>query len=222
MKGISIIFSLILIMNILSCRENSVKTSRQTEDEKIQQMNEDFIDLNKYAKKNKGEILNRLKSDNPKDRKLAIESIPILKIKESVPQLIDIAKNDPEKDLRASAIVTLAMIGGEEVAPIMLKALDNDDVSIRRSAAVKLAKLHKKEGIAELINILDSGNKDEEINAYSFLEELTGKDFGKITIKNKPGLIPYYIVDPDKKKEVFNRWKQWWREESKTFQFGDK
>ncbi len=46
--------------------------------------------IEEYTKKHKGKILDRLKSDNPKDRSLAIESITFLKINEAVPQLIDI------------------------------------------------------------------------------------------------------------------------------------
>ena len=116
MKGISIIFSLILIMNISSCRESSVMTSRQTEDKQNRQMPEDYKDLKKYTKKHKGKILDRLKSDNPKDRSLAIESITFLKINEAVPQLIDMHKNDTDERVRLASLWAISELGSEDIA----------------------------------------------------------------------------------------------------------
>jgi len=223
MKIISLIFTIYMIINLSSCSNNSKKTSQQKEEEQIYKMVEDLKDLKQYTKKHKNEILDRLKSDNPKDRSLAIESITFLKIKEAVPQLMNMHKNDTNERVRWASLWAISELGDKDIAvPLLLEALKSNDVKNRRSAAIKLAKYKNKEGISALIEILDSGNEDEEIIAYNQLESFTGKNFGKITIMNKPGLIPYNLIDPEKKKEVFARWKQWWREESGSFEFGGK
>lgn len=216
MKYLSWILIVFVVLGSYSCRGKSEeKTQKEAENE-----------LKKIVKNPKGylldhryEIIEGLKDPDPKKRQGAIWDIVNLKIKDAIPQLNKIAENDPDIGVRNASLVALSSLGGEKEIPAMLKALENPEVSLRMVVAFKLTKLHRKEGIAALIDILDSGNKNEEINTYNYLQKYTKRDFGDIFIKNKPGLIPLYLVDPEKKKEVFARWKQWWKEEGDKFEF---
>lgn len=177
--------------------------------------------LLKSLKDNKDEWLIELKNFDPEVRSLGIWTIQTLKLKEMIPQLCIMATNDPSEKVRTAAVVALGNMGGQEVAPIMIKALESKNPAIRASAADKLVGLHRKEGVGALVQLLDEPDRLKQNHAFSALKAATGRDFGDyatLRANDDPGL-PRVIENPEKKKEVFEKWKKWWKEEGNTFVF---
>lgn len=88
-----------------------------------------------------GPLVELLKDWNPQVRAAAVRSLGRLRAQEASPVLFTLAREDPVFFVRDWSIQALAEIGEPDVVPLALEALDDEDVRIRRSAAIALGRV---------------------------------------------------------------------------------
>lgn len=103
--------------------------------------------------------------------------------REAIPALIRLS-NHKVDDVRALAIRALGHIAvsdpEEEVVPVLLRALADEDLYVRRSAAYALGKLGPKAmaAVPALIQVLEEKEAGVEQEVLDALKAITGQDFG--------------------------------------------
>ena len=180
--------------------------------------------------KHKDEFLAKLNSQDPHTREEGIDSVIDLNLREAIPKLREMAIKDPDEEVRIAAAEVLASMAlsmnKDIVLPVMLKALGSKDRWRRRDAAVKLVELRRKEGIAALIQLLDEGDEADQNEVEGELKGAAHRNFGefaRIRAANEPGPGSFAVIEDYKKRKiVFEKWKNWWKEEGDKFVFPEK
>lgn len=95
-------------------------------------------------------LLDLLVVSDPQVKTAAIRSLGQLRAREASPALFSLASDDPVFYVRAWAMQALAEIGEPEVVPLALKALDDEDARIRRSAAIVLGRVGDESALGHL------------------------------------------------------------------------
>jgi HEAT repeat protein len=77
-----------------------------------------------------------LADSNPNVRKKAVETLGRSMNKAAINPLVELFKSETDLDVRRALILSLSLLGGDKVLPILLNTLENDsDVDTRRNAA---------------------------------------------------------------------------------------
>jgi HEAT repeat protein len=99
-------------------------------------------------------------------------------------RLLAILANDPDKDLRYEAINALREHGGAEHREAYVKALDDPDEFVRRSAAAALSRLCDPRDIDRFLAILaNDPDKDLRYEAINALREHGGAEHREAYVK---------------------------------------
>ncbi|HKB17319.1 MAG TPA: HEAT repeat domain-containing protein, partial [Planctomycetota bacterium] len=76
----------------------------------------------------------------------------------AVPAVAKVLREDPDRGLRMGAANALGSLPGEEAAASLVAALRDSDVQVRWNAALSLAAVDRREGIPQLLEMLDREN----------------------------------------------------------------
>jgi HEAT repeat protein len=79
--------------------------------------------------------------------------------------------------------------------------LQDDNVEVRRAAALACGRKKAREHIADLLQLLDDPERDVIQSARVVLTELTGKDFGPASDAGRQG-----------RADAAAAWNRWWKE----------
>lgn len=96
------------------------------------------------------QLLDLLDSPDKDIKRDAAVTVGILRTQEALPKLQTIFETDPDQKDREKAIEGLAYLGEQPSTPLFLKALWNDDKTIRTSAAEGLARVRDPKTQSEL------------------------------------------------------------------------
>ncbi|MCI0587162.1 MAG: HEAT repeat domain-containing protein [Planctomycetes bacterium] len=75
----------------------------------------------------------------------------------STPAVAKVLREDPDRGLRMGAANALGSLRGEEAAAALVSALRDGEVQVRWNAALSLAAIGRREGIPQLLEMLDRG-----------------------------------------------------------------
>ncbi len=95
----------------------------------------------------------------------AISALGEIKCKPAIPYLEEILLDQGKSELQASAAKALGTIGGGEVVPALIKALENANIRVKRNAALALGELRVEKAVLPLISLLK--NEDECLRAIA-------------------------------------------------------
>lgn len=85
-------------------------------------------------------------------------------------ELFEDHASDPDPAVRAAALRALAGNAPPEMAPVLIKALADEDVFVRREAAQGLQRLHHRDAVGPLIERLDAEEEqDAQVRAEAAL-----------------------------------------------------
>lgn len=97
-----------------------------------------------------GTLVELLRDANPQVRAAAVRSLGRLEAREASPTLFILARDDPVFYVRDWSMQALAEIGEPDVVPLALDALGDEDVRIRRSAAIVLGRVGSPDALDPL------------------------------------------------------------------------
>jgi HEAT repeat protein len=86
-------------------------------------------------------------------------------VKEAIPYLQEVLKNQSKKDLHALSVNALKAIGGHEITSTLIEALESPDNRVRCNAALALGDLRAGEAVRQLINLVS--DSDESVRAVA-------------------------------------------------------
>ncbi len=100
-------------------------------------------------------LIKSLKDEDYNVRGMSIYSLGLMKATTALGALIELLKNDPDREARIAAAETLAQLGKEEaIQPLVFTFVNEENKDVKREAKEsfeKLAKLHNTKGIELLI-----------------------------------------------------------------------
>lgn len=110
------------------------------------------------------DLQEEMKSDSPGTRMLAARRLSTGQITNPTPELI--AKmasqaNDPDDSVRTAALTVVANYGTKEQVPLLIKALNDSDASLRTAVAKGLGRLKDPRAIEPLVGVVASGQGDQ-------------------------------------------------------------
>ncbi len=117
-----------------------------------------------FAPEDVVKIEEKLKSDDLVVRQAAARDLSGNRVSAPTPELLTLMAslaNDQDDTVRRAALVVLANHGGKEHAPLLIKALNDSDSSVRAAAAKGLGRLKDPRAIEALVNLLASGQTDQ-------------------------------------------------------------
>ncbi len=141
------------------------------------------------------------RNPNPMVRVAAVEAIEDWKIRPALPLLRD-AVQDNCSAVRRRAIEVYWKIDREHGLRLLLAALRDEDVDMRRAAISQLRFASDKRTVPAVIPLLDDPDHTTRFFALGVLRRLTGQ--------------PYFAKTtdpPEKQQAVIRQWKQWWQKE---------
>lgn len=97
-----------------------------------------------------GPLVALISDSNPQVRAAAVRSLGRLRAREASAVLFKLAREDPVFFVRDWSMQALAEIGEPDVIPLALNALNDEDVRIRRSAAIVLGRVGGKAALDQL------------------------------------------------------------------------
>jgi len=117
-----------------------------------------------------------LKDSDPKVRRNAAEMLGRAMHKNAVQPLIEILEKETEVEVRRAIILSLSLLGGEEVFPILLNILKEDvDRDTRRNAAGGLRFFREEINASEFISLIikeaDKSIRDVLVSTVIFLRD---------------------------------------------------
>ncbi len=127
------------------------------------------------------QILKQLKSDDPRDRTVALVLIGRARLLDLSPDIIAVLEGDDEPDVRAMAAWTLDLLGVADAVPTLLAALYDPDFGVRSNAGWALVHLARRlvpqVVLPEVIDVLkDEAHPDARQMAYLVLIRIGGRD----------------------------------------------
>ncbi|MCS7192131.1 MAG: HEAT repeat domain-containing protein [Armatimonadetes bacterium] len=103
-------------------------------------------------------------SQNKNDRMAAIEALSAIKTTRALRLLLQIAKTDPDEQIRCDAALTLSNYGVKEVMPILAELVRKGETSTATSAAMVLAR-YGEEGRKILQEMIKSERRETRLAA---------------------------------------------------------
>ncbi|MEO0561362.1 MAG: HEAT repeat domain-containing protein [Chloroflexota bacterium] len=121
-------------------------------------------------------LLGLLEAESGKMRRLAISEIGTREMRDMIPQLVDIVKNDPSDAIRASAIGALGRIGADpaDVYDVIAAHVTSEDSLLRSSTLVAIGKLGDPRALNVLLDHLDDEVLDSHHARYGVYFALVG------------------------------------------------
>ena len=148
-----------------------------------------YVVVNAYADEDNADIskyINLLYSEDMAERREAVTQLRSIG-SQTVSALEDvIADKDSDSSTRHSAVRALRGIGGEEVFPVLIKALKDSESQIRSRALTAIGNLEvdKKSAIPCIVELLDDSSSDVRAEASSVLTQMDSeKDMLNFIIK---------------------------------------
>ena len=119
-----------------------------------------------------------LKDSDPKVRRNAAEMLGRAMHKNAVKPLVEVLDNETDVEVRRTIVLSLSLLGGVEVFPILLKTLKEDtDRDTRRNAAGGLRFFREEINASELITLIvkesDKSIRDVLVSTVIFLRDET-------------------------------------------------
>ncbi len=104
---------------------------------------------------------------------------------------------DTQRQARDALTQRLAQMS----AATLRERLQDDNIEVRRAAALACGRKNAKEHIPDLLQLLDDAEMNVVQSARKALTELTGKDFGPTT-----------DADSRKRADAAEAWRKWWKD----------
>lgn len=112
-------------------------------------------------------LIKSLKDEDYNVRGMSIYSLGLMKATSALNALIEVLKNDPDREARIAAAESLAQLGKEEaIQPLVFTFVNEENKDVRREAKEsfeKLTKLHNTKGIELLIKVEEAEKTKREI-----------------------------------------------------------
>jgi len=112
-------------------------------------------------------LIKALTDEDYSVRGMSIYSLGLMKAKAALNPLIDILKNDPDREARIAAAESLAQLGEEgAIQPLVYTFVNEENKDVKREAKEsfeKLAKSHNTKGIELLIKVEEAEKTKREI-----------------------------------------------------------
>lgn len=142
-------------------------------------------------------LIKESQSGNPKKQREAIFELNELEAVEAIPVFIDLLLSDPDKTIRADVAFLLSSLGDQQpqpeaLGPALLQALDDEDGSVRTTAAEALGDLQYHLAVQRLRKMLHS---DPVWFGRSAAAEALGKLADEASIPD----LQSAMTDPDPK-----------------------
>ena len=105
-----------------------------------------------------------LSSNDPGTRMMAAQRLSTAQLTNATPGLVaqmTSLANDPDDSMRRAALTVLANVGSNEQVPLLIKALNDSDSSVRTAAAKGLGRIKDPRAIEPLVNFVASGQGDQ-------------------------------------------------------------
>lgn len=114
-------------------------------------------------------LISALEDDNVIVSRAVISALGDAKSLPAIPHLKKILENKDKEELHAITITVLGEIGGLEIIPTLLQALESSNDLVRIRAALALGELRTDQAVSHFLKILEDGNESLRAIAASSL-----------------------------------------------------
>jgi HEAT repeat protein len=114
-------------------------------------------------------LVNALRDDNILVCRAVISALGDAKNKQVIPHLKTILENRDKEELHPVTVKVLGEIGGEEIIPTLLQALESSNDLVRIRAALALGEMHSEEAVPYFIGLINDNNESLRAIAASSL-----------------------------------------------------
>jgi hypothetical protein len=146
-----------------------------------------------------------LKSPNTILRLAAVRAFSKYRDEESY-EILQSATHDSDPEIRKRALSSILTSFESRTMPLALRALNDSDAHVRKTAAAICGILKIQQAISALITLLTDGEREVQKAANESLKKITGQDFDF----NASG-------SQTSKREAVEAWRFWWRDQQASF-----
>jgi len=114
-------------------------------------------------------LIDALRDDSIIVSRSVISALGDTKSRQAIPHLKEILENKDKKELHAVTVTVLGEIGGDEIFPTLLQALESSNDLVRVRAALALGELRTEKAVPHFLKLIKDGNESLRAIAASSL-----------------------------------------------------